>query len=389
VSTVEAQTQEALAAAAQSPPFRFYDNRQKYLAFVSTCNEKSAVARRAGREISTLHPTPPAFRVFDAGMGDATVLARLMRHIHALHPTVPLLAVAKEISLEDVRLGLEKMPDRFVEHPATVLVLTNLNYAEAPRLLPRDVQAAAAFNWQEVRLTGTSSHDYAEQIESLGATLAYGWQTRPSPKSGNPVYVRPTVLVIYRDDHKFLLDSVIPKAGRIVDNYDFILASQPWRARMTAQFKAQRILAPLARALAPGGKLLAIQSAGHDPALELVQQVWPNESPFEVNRHQLITAMKAELGKDTRDFALPTVPDDKAVFRYEMHTLPSEIGDRVGTSTLFAAWNAAIYVAQIEDERVEKAVQNGNYLDITADVLRRNGGLWFNDESFVVTRRRA
>ena len=54
-----------------------------------------------------------------------------------------------------------------------------------------------------------------------------------------------------------------------------------------------------------------------------------------------------------------------------------------------AAWNAAIYVAQIEDERVERAVQNGQYLEATADVLRRNGGLWFNDESFVVTRRRA
>jgi len=34
--------------------------------------------------------------------------------------------VAKEISLEDVRLGLEKMPDRFFEHPHTVLVVTNL-----------------------------------------------------------------------------------------------------------------------------------------------------------------------------------------------------------------------------------------------------------------------
>jgi hypothetical protein len=389
MSTAAAPQQEVLAASAQSPPFRFYDNRQKYLAFVSTCNEKSAVARRAGRELATLHPTPPAFRIFDAGMGDATVLARIMRHIHALHPTVPLLAVAKEISLEDVRLGLEKMPDRFVEHPATVLVLTNLNYAEAPRLLPRDVQAAAAFNWQEVRLTGTSSHDYAEQIEALQATLGYGWQTRPSPKTGNPVYMRPTVLVIYREDHKFLLDGVIPKPGRIVENYDFILASQPWRARMTAQFKAQRILAPLARALSPGGKLLAIQSAGRDPALELVQRVWPNEHPFDVDRHQLLAAMKSELGKDTRDFALPTTPDDKSVFRYEMHTLPSEIGDRVGTSTLFAAWNAAIYVAQIEDERVEKAVQNGDYLDITAEVLRKHGGLWFNDESFVVTRRRA
>ena len=62
-----------------SPPFRFYDNRQKYLAFINTCNEKTAVARRAAHELSYLKPTPPALRFFDAGMGDATVLSRLMR----------------------------------------------------------------------------------------------------------------------------------------------------------------------------------------------------------------------------------------------------------------------------------------------------------------------
>src|SRR6202040_1962370 len=79
-----------------SPPFRFYDNRQKYLAFVNTCNEKSAVARRAAHELSFLKPTPPALRFFDAGMGDATVLSRLMRSTHRAFPTVPLLVVAKE-----------------------------------------------------------------------------------------------------------------------------------------------------------------------------------------------------------------------------------------------------------------------------------------------------
>ena len=100
-------------------------------------------------------------------MGDATVLARVMRSAHRQFPTVPLLVVAKEISLEDVRLGLDKMPDRFFEHPATVLVITNLNYSEAPRLMPRDIQVAAALNWQEVRLTGNTSHEYAEQIEEL------------------------------------------------------------------------------------------------------------------------------------------------------------------------------------------------------------------------------
>jgi len=380
---------EGPPAGGASTPFRFYDNRQKYLAFVNTCNEKSAVARRAIQELAHVRPTPPAVRVFDAGMGDATVLARLMRGMHHTFPTVPMSVVAKEISLEDVRLGLARMPDRFHEHPATVLVVTNLNYAEAPRLMPRDAHLAAALNWQEVRLVGDSAHQYAEQIEELGATLAYGWQTKPSAKSGNPTYVRPSVLVVYREDHKFLLDAVIPKPGRIFENYDLVLASQPWRARMSADFKAQKVLAPLVRSLAPGGRLLAIQSAGRDPALEIVQRLWPGENPFQVDRHQLLAALKGELGRDARDFTLTALPDDKAIFRYEMHTLPSEIGNRIGTSTLFAAWNAAIYVNQIEDERLDPVVQNGAYLEATQAVLQKHGGLWFNDETFVVTRRRS
>ena len=369
-------------------PFRFYDNRQKYLAFVNTCNEKSSIARRAGQELQHLRPSPPALRLFDAGMGDGTVLTRLMRSAHRVYPTVPMLAVAKEISLEDVRLGLDKMPDRFLEHPATVVVITNLNYAEAPRLMPRDVQSAAALNWQEVKLTGSSAHEYAERIEELAATLEYGWKTKPSERSGNPTYVRPSVLILYREDHAFLLDGVIPKPGRTFQDYDLILASQPWRARMSAEFKAQKVMAPLARSLAPGGRMLVIQSYGRDPALEIIQKLWPGENPFQVDRHQLVAALKAELGRETRDFTFADPSDEKAVFRYEMHTLPSEIGDRIGTSTLYAAWNAAIYVNQVEEERLDSVVQTGAYLEATQDVLQKHGGLWFNDETFVVSRRR-
>jgi hypothetical protein len=80
------------------------------------------------------------------------------------------------------------------------------------------------------------------------------------------------------------------------------------------------------------------------------------------------------------------MPDDRSTLTYEMHTLPSEIGLSIGTSTLFAAWNAAIYVAQIEDQRVEEAALDGRYIDATADVLHRRGGLWFHDETFVVRR---
>jgi hypothetical protein len=157
---------------------------------------------------------------------------------------------------------------------------------------------------------------------------------------------------------------------------------------MGADFKVHKVLAPLARSLARGGRLLAIQSWGHDPGLEIIRQLWPEECPFQVDRHELLAALRRELARDAREFNLVALADEKAVFRYEMHTLPSEIGDRIGTSTLFAAWNAAIYVSQIEDERLDAVVSSGAYLEATQRVLQKHGGLWFNDEAFVVSRRR-
>ncbi|HEU4619775.1 MAG TPA: hypothetical protein VFV10_17185 [Gammaproteobacteria bacterium] len=368
-------------------PFRFYDNRQKYLAFVNTCNEKWKVAERAARELTHLKPTPPALRLFDAGMGDGTVLTHVMRAMHRRFPITPFFIVGKEISLEDVRLSLEKLPDRFIEHPASVIVITNLYYAEAPWLRPRDVKNAAALNWREVALEGASSYEYGEQLRALDPFLVEGWQVKSSEKTGNPMYVRPSVLVIYRKDHSFLLDSVIPHPGQVGGNYDLAIASQPWRARMSAEFKVKKVLAPLVRALGPSGRLLAVQSCGDDPALELVHKVWPDEDPFKVNRHELIKVLREELGRDARNYNFVAGSDAKALFRYEMHTLPSEVQQSIGTSTLFAAWNASIYVNQIEDERLEPVISSGQYLKHTAEVLKKYKGLWFNDESFVVSRK--
>ena len=125
---------------------RFYDNRQNYLLFINTTNEKWKVAERAAKELTHLRPTPPALRIFDAGMGDATILTHLMRSLHRRYPIMPFFIVAKEISLEDVRISLEKLSDRFMEHPATVMIVTNMYYAEAPWLRPSSVNSAAALN---------------------------------------------------------------------------------------------------------------------------------------------------------------------------------------------------------------------------------------------------
>jgi SAM-dependent methyltransferase len=368
--------------------FRFYDNRQKYLLFVSTCSEKWVVAQRVGMELANIHPRPPAVRIFDAGVGDGTVLARVMRAMHQRYPTMPFYIVGKEVSLEDVRLALDRMPDRFFEHPSTVLVMTNLYYSEAPWLTPKSVSAATSLVWKEVALTGSTSSEFEQQITELQPFLNENWRATVSKASGNPGYAKPVVLVLYREDHKFLLNQVVPHRGVARADYDLVIASQPYRARASVEFKAAKVLAPLARSLAPGGRLIAIQSHGRDPGLEIVQRIWPGENPFLTDRHQLLKATRAELGADGRDLNFNAYADNRSLFRYEMHTLPEEISDAIGTSTLLAAWNAAVYVAQIEDQRLAEVMGDRGYLEATQEVLRRHGGLWFLDESYVVSRKR-
>jgi hypothetical protein len=375
----------APAGSAQS--FRFYDNRQKYLLFVNTCSEKWVVAQRVGMELASIHPRPPAVRLFDAGVGDGTVLARVMRSMHTRFPTMPFYIVGKEISLEDVRLALEKMPDRFYEHPATVLVITNLRYSEAPWLTPSSVTAATSMVWRELALTGNTASEFEQQITDLQPFLAENWRAGTG-KAGNPVYEKPVVLVIYRDDYRFLLDTVRPQRGHGRADYDLVIASQPYRLRAPLEFKARAVLAPLARSLAPAGRLLAIHSHGADPGLEIVQKVWPGENAFQHDRHALLKATRAELGNDGRDHNFNAYADNRSLFRYDMHTLPTEIGDTIGTSTLLAAWNAAVYVNQIEDARLAGVMGDRGYLEATSEVLHRHGGLWFLDESFVISRKR-
>jgi hypothetical protein len=269
-----------------------------------------------------------------------------------------------------------------------VLVLTNLAYSEAPWLAVKSLSAATSLVWKELAMDGASAHSFEQQITALEPFLAENWKARVSPKSGNPVYERPVILVIYRNDHKFLLDQIVPKPGGTVADYDLVIASQPYRARATLDFKAKRVLTPLARALGPGGRMIAIHSHGHDPGMQIIHKVWPSDNPFVHSRHDLLKGVKHELGAAGRDLNFNAYADQRSLFRYDMHTLPSEISSSIGTSTLLAAWNAAIYVAQIEDDRLSDVNSDRRYIEATREALQKNGGLWFYDESFVISRRR-
>lgn len=382
---VAAPIVDGVAEGGEQKNFRFYDNRQKYLMFVNTCSEKWIVGERLARELDKISPRPPALRFFDAGMGDGTVLTRALRSMHKRFRRIPFYLAGKEISLEDVRLTLDKMPDRFFEHPETVLAVTNVSYADAPWLR----SSRGKVVWHVVELEGVSSFEFEQQMADLQPFLAEHWKTRQGAKGGL-LPETPTVLVIYRKDCRFLLDSIIPREGQARADFDLILASQPYRLRAATAFKAQKIVAPLARALGPAGRLLGIHSSGSDPGLEIVQKVWPGEDPFRASRRELLDATRAAMVAEAEGFTFDPLSNRDAVFRYEMHTMPDEIdraGESIGTSTLLAAWNAATYVAQIEDERLAQAMGNSSYLDATREVLRKNGELWFNDESYIISRQ--
>ena len=323
--------------------------------------------------------------MFDAGVGDGTVLSRVMRAMHARFPTMPLYVVAKEISYEDVRLTLEKMADRLFEHPATVLVLTNLYYAEAPWLTPRSASAAQSLIWKDVALSGNTSHGFAEQIADLEGFLAENWRAGIKT-SGNPVYLRPIILTLRREDHTFLLDPILPRPGQVTADYDLVIASQPYRARASLEFKASKVVAPLVQSLRPGGRLIGVHSHGDDPGLEIIKDVWPGENPFTSDRHAILRQVKHELRgraplqfqrvfRRPIDFQIPHAHAARRSQRPDRHvdvirSLERRHLCRAGRGP--AAWRRGA-------RRTSRSHR---------PVLKKHGGLWFNDETFVISRRR-
>lgn len=371
----------------QNAPPRFFDSRAAYTMFVTTTTEKSEVAARIAREAPEVTPGPDALRLFDAGMGDATVLVEAMRRFHEVYTHVPWLVVGKEISMEDVRQALDKLPDRFYEHPEMVFVVTNMTYKEVSAgLRPRSGKQAVS--WRRTALEGSTTFEFTRQIRDIRDQVAEDWQVITSPKTGNPVYVRPAVHVIYRQDREFILRRLLPEEDTYRGSYDLIIASQPYRARTTAEHKVRTVIGPLARMLAPGGRLLGIHAYGHDPGIEIIRNLWPGENPFWTDRRALLSEAARRLSApEDRDLAMVDSTDEESLFRYEMQVMPVDVQEHIGTSSILAAWNAAAYVAQIDEQRMAEAVASGAYLEAARSVIERCGRVWFQDESYVIFRK--
>ena len=364
--------------------FRFYDNRQKYLLFVTTTNEKNQIADAIRPHIKKLKPQKPGIKIFDAGMGDGSLLMNVMRQCHESNPNIPLLVSTKEISIEDVRLGLEKLPDRFVEHKNTVFVISNLHYAEAANLRSKNESKQKKINWNVIKLKGDTSLEFAQQLRKQNEFLEKKWNIEINKKTGNHTYKEPSIMVIYREDQEFNVNELIPNKNNSENKFDLIIASQPYRSRISAEKKVKYVIEPMIRALKPKGKLLTIHASGNDPANEIITKIWPKEKPFPSLGNSIISYLKKNLDKDLRSRLSFR---EKRNIKCKLRALPTEISNGIATSLIFSAWNASIYVNQMDDDKVMKVEKTKNYEKVVKKVVSKNKGLYFNNEIFVIEKK--
>ena len=388
VASVEALSEIRESETAERPyhAHEYHDERLKHHFLANTCNEKWVIADRCFQSMTDMAIKSPAFRIFDGSLRNGVVIARVLRALHNQHPNIPFLVVAKEHGLDDLRNSLGRLADRFLEHPLTVFVVTNMNFDEAASLSAKSMHAAMALDWQEVALKGSTAFDFQQQISALHPKLAENWRIVTGER-GQALYEKPNVLVLYREDHKFLLNDIIPRPGYERREYDFVLASHLYRHSAPMDFKVNRVLRPLAQSLAPNGRMLVIQSYGQDPAHEVVKRIWKEEAPVFVRRQEIVSALRSSLGEAKRKYTFTGATDKTALFRFDMHTLPIDPHNQISQSTLLAAWNNLVYVCQVPEKEVETVMaKHSDYLKITMEVINEFDGLWFINESFVMKR---
>jgi len=367
--------------------FELHEQRYRFHVFAATTNVSWVQADIITDDILKLPPKPRGLRLFYSPMDNGITLTRVLRALHAKHPDMPIQVVIKGWGLEDLRNTMSRMVDRLSEHPLTVLVLTNLYTREAVQLKKTAPEGPGEIVWRDVELSGEYSYDYQQQVADLFSDLAHEW-TVFRGEDDFPVYSRPSVITLCRADQRQALEDFVPRQGGPDLQFDYCFLNHPYLHSHTMKFRIDYVLKPVIRHLAPGGQMKVVQSLGEDPAHEIIRRVWPDQPLNCVSRHDIISELRKSLGKELKELTFSGLTDARSLFRFDMHTLPTMQGNEQRNLSPQGAWSNAVYFAQVKEELVQVAMGEGTrHMEITSDVLREFGGLWFVNETFSITRK--
>ena len=364
---------------------RFFDDRLTYLSFVTTSNEKNVVAKEISSVIKSISKEKAALRIFDAGIGDGSLLMNVIKNCHKEFPYIPFFVMAKEISIEDVRLALEKLSDRFIEHPNMVFTITNLYFSEAASLKSNNAKKQKKMKWNTLALEGNSSYEFNQQLTDVDELLKDSWTIEEDPVTHRASYKNPSVLTIYRKDHENLVERYIPAKGDDKKLFDLVLASQPYRSRTSEKKKADFVIKPMIDILNKSGKLVVVHSCGNDSVSKVIKQLWPKETPFPTPARSIIKYLKKSLSTRKLDDLVFHKP---VKFEYNLKSIPDD-NNSIATSIFSAAWNNIVYVGQMTEDQINEAQSDGKHIEVVENLLEENNNIVkFNNEMFVIEKNR-
>ena len=336
----------------------FFDSRDKYLSFVNSTNEKSSIAFKLSSYLKKVQIKSDAFRIFDAGTGEGTIISTLLSAAHEQFPEDPIYVVGKEISVDDIENLLSFLADRFFEHKNLIFCITNASYKEFTN------KNLSKIKFIKKELKGNTSFNFTKQLMRMNSLIKKNWELKEDNKSTLLIPKSKTFLAIYREDQKIVLDHLIPrKINDIPDKFNFIIASQAFRLRSPYKRTMKLIIQPLLNMLETKGQFFLIYSSGSDFTKKILKYFFPTINPFQYNDPKEFIK---EVNKDKLNKNLFKISVASFIYTFINMSLTSKKSFSPVNS--LGLWNAATYVGQISEKEQKALNINTKLLDKVSEM---------------------
>lgn len=362
---------------------KFFDNRMRYLLFTQNTNEKMRFCELALPYIKKIKNNKSCIKVLDAGIGDGTIACNIIKTFHKFHADKMLALTGKEISFKDVKNTLEKLSDRFIEHPKLLITLTNVKYSEIHLVNNfSDIEHKSA-KILKIELTGDSSYDFHNQLtgSAVDKFISRHWGISLDD-FGKSSYDSPCIMKIYRRDQENNILSNYTSC-RTANYYDLIIASQAYRSRSTTAQKIKLVISPLIKLLNTSGTLLVTHSIGGEIISELMKTFFDKIDPFPIKANDLINKLQDNLNnkEDVYFFSKPVTYE----FNYSKSPLNSAtqlFGREIDEKT-----DSVLYFAQLTDEEVRDVYKDKMLWLKLQECIRNHNDLNFLNEFFTIQKK--
>ena len=363
---------------------RFFDDRLKYLSFIQNTGEKKSISEKIYPFISKLSQNKSYLRILDAGTGDGTIITNVIKSFHRYHPYTSLIITGKEISYEDLKNTLEKMPDRFVEHPNLLVTMTNVKFSELGL-----IESATKINNKKVRefnliLKSDNSFDFNSEItgNKLGNFIKKYWGIEIDDK-GRTSYSNPCIIRIYREDNSRHLRQFLNN-NYVNNNYDLIIASQAYRAASSIKVKVNNVIGPLMRLLNKSGKLLVTHSYGGKNIQKVLKTAFKDKEAFPNNAKNIIDYLKRNPTGENNLYNY----SNPVSYSFKFKKAPDQTVTELFGHNTDAKWENILYVGQIPEKDIHHLEKNTRLYNKVMNVIEKSGDIEFKNELFTITKIR-